>query len=632
MTLKKYIKRGAALLLSVVISLGVFVAYLFVTPIYEFKRARLYAQTVFELSCPLGTTSVQALQTFDQSTGKYRQNYCVDVNGNVTESNGTLLNIVDAASFGVKADTFYVTDATITNGTSVVSLPNAEYIFTSADLGKVIFCTNETTDTSALNSVIRLAQTTILSILSPSSVNVNANATASLVGVATCAWGHDDSSALIAAWNAAGAKCGTLLLPVGWMMLGQVNFNTSAAYCGLANRSVQLANGVAVTGWGPGSTFLIILPGLDPTTCTFGGAGIGCFFGAPAMQISNFSIFGLGNSTPGAGFNSKVMLALDNNPGTANPMMLNIGLYGWGAAQGSAGVGVTGVNINGSNPRAVNVFSDAFGYNALKVTAADMFMSTASTFAVNAGTSLVCSGGKMSSSLGVWTWTTDASTRAINIQAGCIADFFGDEMNFVTAAGQTVLGVTGAGSVARLHGVYLAQGSATGFGVAAQTGGQIHADGSSILSVGTGIFTDGTGQFFDDCGNTITGTITVGSNAAIVGNCSVDTTALAVGNVVPSANWGTAAAISAPFGQTRDVSFTLTNGNAAVGANPTLVYTFPKQFLVRPNYCIVQQTGGTQAQIVNEWTVGVPSATSVTITYNATPTINLTEIIAISCH
>lgn len=94
MTLKTYIKRGAALLLAAAISLGVFVAYLFVTPIYEFKRARLYAQAIFELSCPLGTSSVQSLQSLNQSTGKYRQNWCVDINGNVTTSFGASTTII----------------------------------------------------------------------------------------------------------------------------------------------------------------------------------------------------------------------------------------------------------------------------------------------------------------------------------------------------------------------------------------------------------------------------------------------------------------------------------------------------------------------------------------------------------
>lgn len=51
---------------------------------------------IFELTCPVGTTSLQALQTTNTVTFKIRQNYCVDASGNVFENisgSGTLGNI-----------------------------------------------------------------------------------------------------------------------------------------------------------------------------------------------------------------------------------------------------------------------------------------------------------------------------------------------------------------------------------------------------------------------------------------------------------------------------------------------------------------------------------------------------------
>jgi hypothetical protein len=158
----------------------------------------------------------------------------------------------------------------------------------------------------------------------------------------------------------------------------------------------------------------------------------------------------------------------------------------------------------------------------------------------------------------------------------------------------------------------------------------LNANGGANNHIFTTAATD---KVFDDCGNAFTagavGNTIVGP---LFGNCSITGTALTAGAIVPNANWGTSAAISAPFGATTDISFTLTNGSAAVGASPTLTYTFPTPYLVRPNYCTIQQVGGTQAGIANEWTVGTPTTTSVVFTYNATPTVNLTEIIAVSCH
>src|SRR2546430_15832763 len=41
---------------------------------------------VYELTCPVGTRALDSLTSYNNSTGKYRQNYCVDTNGNVSEN------------------------------------------------------------------------------------------------------------------------------------------------------------------------------------------------------------------------------------------------------------------------------------------------------------------------------------------------------------------------------------------------------------------------------------------------------------------------------------------------------------------------------------------------------------------
>lgn len=76
------------------IRVGIIIAALFILfnislyklPVTIFTYYRVFAQTVFELNCPAGTTSVQSLQTTDNLTGKLRQNYCVDNSGNVFQN------------------------------------------------------------------------------------------------------------------------------------------------------------------------------------------------------------------------------------------------------------------------------------------------------------------------------------------------------------------------------------------------------------------------------------------------------------------------------------------------------------------------------------------------------------------
>lgn len=58
--------------------------------LFLFVCPSLKAQT-YELLCPAGTRAVDLLTTTNQSTGKLRQNYCVDVNGNVSESLGAAI-------------------------------------------------------------------------------------------------------------------------------------------------------------------------------------------------------------------------------------------------------------------------------------------------------------------------------------------------------------------------------------------------------------------------------------------------------------------------------------------------------------------------------------------------------------
>lgn len=81
--------------------------YLFAIILLAIFSPHSKSQQVFELTCPAGTVSYQPLQTFDLATGKFRQNYCADANGNVTQS-------VTANTFlsSLNRTTLYVDDKT----------------------------------------------------------------------------------------------------------------------------------------------------------------------------------------------------------------------------------------------------------------------------------------------------------------------------------------------------------------------------------------------------------------------------------------------------------------------------------------------------------------------------------------
>jgi hypothetical protein len=151
------------------------------------------------------------------------------------------------------------------------------------------------------------------------------------------------------------------------------------------------------------------------------------------------------------------------------------------------------------------------------------------------------------------------------------------------------------------------------------------------------LFTDGaTDKIFDDCGNTFTNgttanTITAGT---YFNSCSVTGTTITAAKLVLSGGWGASAAWTALSGNTRLVQGTITNTGAGQGASPTITYTFPTPFInVSSVVCSVSQVGGTQAVLAATaiWPPSSLTTTGVVFTYPGTPTVNLTEIVQISC-
>jgi hypothetical protein len=104
-------------------------------------------------------------------------------------------------------------------------------------------------------------------------------------------------------------------------------------------------------------------------------------------------------------------------------------------------------------------------------------------------------------------------------------------------------------------------------------------------------------------------------------------TALVAGDfgTTPTANWGTGAAYSAIIGTDQGFQLTITAGTTP-GANPTIPYTYKDLTWGSSPIFVCKQVGGTGAiaQVTGENTA---TATTMTLTWNATPVNTLTYIV-----
>jgi hypothetical protein len=549
-----------------------------------------------------------------------------------------------AATFSTSATTCNGT--TVPAGTCVTILstdppfvcPGGSFPCTSGgSVGMIAEGTVDCLTTNPGQCLASIPQTTISKVIDAQHAQVANAATANPVGGTgtTFAWGGaggvGDGAQLQAAFNAANSLPGSaVVLPCGGNAVGSTGGSGGMIVdqsLSVGGNSVPYAPGVyGCPGQG---TMLFLL--INPTGGYSGGATAFSYSNAEFGQVinsittfgtvENLFFWGAGEPVNVFSTSSGQIVAISG----AN--VQNVWLYGylWNVATSFV---LDGLTVQGGT--VVNSGSYAGGNFPCR------FVS--SFFGLVATTS-VC-GGSAGNGLTVFNSSTGAggvTTMGGYFYAGINTPFYGVVMdptsgtNVYTDIGSYIGSLNITRGKVKLIGSHLDRGQPANTNVILQSGGDLSLQDTQIVNGSSPFLAISAGIFRDECGN-------VGMNAPTVtggvysGNCSVAGTALTTGAVVPSANWGTSAAISAPFGETRDVSFTLTNGSASVGASPTLTYTFPTPFEVRPNYCTITQTGGTQAQIANEFTVGTPTTTSVVFTYNATPTINLTEILAVRCY
>lgn len=550
-----------------------------------------------------------------------------------------------ASAYGVHADTVSIHDASTTNGSAVITCPNSDCQFSAADVGKVIFATNATYDSTEWNSVVIVARSTIVSVANANSVTVSNNATASETGTATVIYGTLDSAPstatqtiandpLFAAWSAASAACLPLQLPAGMLLVEQAEFDTYPTTASCASLDAQYNNrrGWTVRGYGIHSTIIVITPALPAADCTGpNGTGNGCFFSVPSITLDGLQLWGGGNSSPGTGFNGKVGILIPGAGVGVNFFFYNVDVHGWGTAQtGFQGINVgNGVSSGVSNGWFFNLNQEAFGYSELVINpgfnnpggaGGQIFMTQ--SYVVTGRSAVEIISGALNSSNNLFGQGT--GSNVVQVDAG--AEFFSDNDQWQFGASGTASMLSDQGTAWVTNG-YVNQTIASSYACAAGSGGVLYLVNTTChaTTAADAIYVGGT--LYDGGNNIFNGSTVAGGT--VYGSTSITGVAAASSNIALSAGWGSTAASSAFGGSASPMSFTITNGGTGQAANPTITYTFPKPYIQAPLWCSATDVGGTNT--ILSFTAGTPTATSVVLTAVGTPVVGDTEVMQVIC-
>jgi hypothetical protein len=452
---------------------------------------------------------------------------------------------VFATNFGVLANTKYVVDATITNGSNAITCGVTPCNFNaSTDNGKICFGTNLPTTgyTAMLGSAVVLPQGTLTVTGANTATCSGGNATAN---GNRFIWGSDDTTALTNAWTAALAVCQTLQFPSGAMLIQSAIFGAGAGGpCTIAGGSRR--NGLGLVGY-EGVTVLIPTPNFNAATCTLGGSGNACIFGiADAVMLKDLIIDGQGNSNPGAGFSGKAIADLS---GSNSISVHHIYCMGWGGGNTnpistgytmtsltgsydtiwSDGCGQTGVTVGGSGQTPVWYMDIADNGSANLVVTGKLSCygclftdngTNNNSCAVNIGT-----GGTLNSYGSIYGLGLTGTLCGVGVgyNAGSSGpgtfNSYGDTFSFlVSGAFQQIFIGANASAVAHIQDMKMVSSGASGTGVTVSNGGTLYdhggntyAGGTALVSVAAGGKVFGPGhQVAGSCTGTVTASQTLG--------------------------------------------------------------------------------------------------------------------------
>lgn len=615
---------------------------------------------IYEKTCPSSYTPFPLLNTIDPSTNNYIANGCADIHQNLfwngllpsSGPSGSWGTITDANIFGVKADTHWVNNATFTSGSNMVTTPSGDRPFNcSTDIGKIMWGSNAQFGGNAMPSITTyIAKGTILAAgCSAHSIEVSNNSSSNCTPVGndgcTFVWGAaggvDDTANLNLAFAAAADACGTLLIPGGGFMMisSAITDNTSPCFFNTSGNSPSA--GIRVMGMGPWGSGVVFTPDFNGATCP---SGDGCLFSetvnGSAQANRTYEDFGMfGGTNAGSslsssnfallvGFNSTIsnVMAWDVWTGSRNPWCIQLG----GAQNAQTSLTNSWILNCGQQVKVIqwanltNNWIQGGSLSEVSVTAGPTFSSGNEIDFPNTqpAIALTGSGAQLYSSHDEIYCAGLTSLPCIGNASGSIFVLSGDYIE----GGATSTGLIDcvSGSICYVNGgSYIYAFNDEGI----LNAGTLYIRDTQLYSSGTQVSNSGT---VVDGGFTRNGGGTVSNTGIWTGEAnSANNTAVASGNLVLSAGWGSTAAVTSLSGGDAPIQFTVTNSGTGQALNPTIAYTFPTPYPVAPFSCTATQTGGTNA--TGTFTSSSLSVTGVTFTFSLTPTASDTEIVQVTC-
>lgn len=540
--------------------------------------------------------------------------YCDAVSGTLktSVSGGAYASIgsgqvINATNFGVVSDNS-VLDATVTNTSNIITCPNSDcHFLTTAAVGQVI------QGGTAANGIV-LPTTTILSVDSDTQVHTVANATATpTAGTVYLAWGPDNTAALKAAWAASVQICHYLQLPAGVFFTKEA-LNSQNAGC--ANQNAGAVGGIIGAGgvWINSKflmryDFLYASGGTSGSGCNGGTVGIVCFMGILAADVVGLAIDGMyGNNNPAAS-----VYVIENNAGYFDRVGISSLCMGCSHVLGKHFAGTEPIDFRGAtvDVGTINCQNDGTGLQ------------------INLSPCLAPHAGTGTTIYGFWNGSGSAFSKdsfysgtnggdGVHVAAGEFHeenDYFTNNVSPITNAGglhylkhcffnNNTINISSGATL------YIEDNDFTG----ESTAHLVVAAGAAVFDQGANIYPNST--FVTNSGTYYGPLLPPGKNA------------VAAGNLVLSAGWGTTAAWSALNGNT-SFSGTITASGTGQAANPTVTFTFPTAFPVAPRTCYALQVGGTQAQ--GTFAVSSVTNTGVVFTYSGTPGAGNTVFVQSLC-
>lgn len=527
----------------------------------------------------------------------------------------------------VSLGNFYTDFVTTTSSPNVSS---ATATFTSADVGKTIYISATCFSGQAYPNLVRLTETTILSVTDAHDIVANANATNG--GSNGCGvYGPIQDTQLSALDTAvqAAAVCPSIAFPTGIILTEATHFTTQPPACtnSFALRAWTEAGGVHFKGTGQFSSILALTPNFATSGCPANG----CFGFIQGSDWEDMSFFGDNFSEVG-GASAKTMFGMAGYMRVRRVGFLQYAGHNaaiTGMATNSTGLPVVFENsqLDGFGSLCLNnqttfqsignsTIEDCGGQNDASVTIQDVWNHGANGLFNSIGTGFGSYIGVPSNQILFYNQAQYASTNDDCFANGatnpgvCIENFTGGTINF--------------------NSPQLSQFATNG--QVYNHGGTIYAANTSFVASGNsgGFAQDNSGVFIDGCNNTLGTQNAETRTGSFYGSCSITGTTQVSGNfaIAPASS----ATFSAVTGSSLNGQFTATWAGTP-STTETVTMTFPVPFITAPRCTVVDVGGNNPFPTAIDTTNTATTTATLTIkeTFAVAPTVGNTDIFVWNC-